>query len=427
MYNLVTAVLIAKDKPKGFVEVDVSGMTIATLYAKYKAGYLVLTNTQLTGEMFLTLSAMKGLYLQVPNFQTTISQWLTLNGNRVIPNTLSNEPTFDFNMVHYTDVHQAGYVKQAIHPDSTISGYPVSSLTDLYISKDGVSSDILTASALFTINGYLHTHSAFNQGVKVSDGTRSILRSKSNQVGVLSFREAGGISLVNIQQGMIFKSRSDLKLYEELVINLDQDLTGKVVILSIAGQMLTLNNGFSVIDQQTGRIVLNLSRINLIDRIQEAIKWMEFPDIEASLRDWDQQSHPISVDYITSDAFILSLMRMSQTFVGLVKADYLGISKEPLNYGGLIGRLNSCSYSSRPMVDEFGRFTPYFYGGKQEHPLMPTQYVFNIPSAFSERTFNIRDRGPWKNNGTSFEAGEVSGGRVMDNSWLNMEFINQTS
>lgn len=136
MYNLVTAVLIAKDKPKGFVEVDVSGMTIATLYAKYKAGYLVLTNTQLTGEMFLTLSAMKGLYLQVPNFQTTISQWLTLNGNRVIPNTLSNEPTFDFNMVHYTDVHQAGYVKQAIHPDSTISGYPVSSLTDLYISKE---------------------------------------------------------------------------------------------------------------------------------------------------------------------------------------------------------------------------------------------------------------------------------------------------
>ena len=55
MYYLETAVLMAKVKPDGLNEVDVSNFSLKELLENYKTGYLVLTNDYLTGEVFLTL------------------------------------------------------------------------------------------------------------------------------------------------------------------------------------------------------------------------------------------------------------------------------------------------------------------------------------------------------------------------------------
>lgn len=419
MYSLVTAVLLERNKPKGFEEVNVGGMSIKTLFANYSVGYLVLTNKDLPGEQFLGLDVMRGLNLGLATYDTTVNQWLTLNGKKLLPHSLK-EPLFNFSRVNYADAYQAGFKRLAVHPRSTIGGYPLSALTDLYLYKDMVDGDILNKNTIFTVNGYLHTHTRHRQGVKVSDATRSILHSGCDHVGVLSFQQVGGVKLVNFGLDMIHSTKDDIKLYEECYLNLGQSLENKTVLLSIAGQLIYSNDVYRVFDAETGKIALSLAKINFIDRIQEAVKFMEFPDL--MLGDRDYRVSPIDIEYILSNPFILSVLRMSQTFAIIIDHEFMGVIKEPVNYGSVYGRYYSPEFGYKPMIDEFGRFVPYFYQGVHKHPFMKNKYIFSTPFEYTERKFNIRDTGKWRYRPITASESTTFVTRPMECRWLTLQF-----
>lgn len=420
MYSLVTAVLFARQKPKGFEEVNVSAMSIKALYDKYSVGYLVLTNNHLSGEQFLSLDVMRGLNLGLATFDTTVSQWLTLNGNKLLPHVLT-EPTFNFSRVNYADGYQAGFKKLAVHPRSTIEGYPLSSLTDLYVRKDAVDGSLLNNNSVFTVNGYLHTHSHYKDGVKISDGVRSMLHAKSDHFGVLSFQEIGGVKLINLTQDMIKRTKDDIKLYEECYLDLGVDLTDKSVLVSVAGQLIHNREAYRVFDPATGKVALNLAKVNFIDRIQMAVKFIEIPEL--MLVDRDYRVTPIDIDYITSDPFILATLRMSQTFVMVVDRKFMGIVREPVNYGSVYGRYFSPEFKYKPMIDEYGRFVPYFYQGVHKHPFMVNKHIFSTPKEYVERTFNIRNTAKWRFRPITAYESTPYVTRPMGCEWLTLQFI----
>lgn len=420
MYSLVTAVLFARQKPKGFEEVNVSAMSIKTLYDKYAVGYLVLTNSHLSGELFLDLQTMRETNLALATFDTTVSQWLTLNGKKLLPHTVT-EPKFNFSRVNYADGYQAGFKKLAVHPRSTIEGYPLSSLTDLYVRKESVDGNILNANSVFTINGYLHTHSRYREGVKISDGSRSMMHAKSDHLGVLSFQQVGGVKLVNLNAEMIKHTKDDIKLYEECYLDLGIDLTNKSVLISVAGQLIHNRDAYRVFDAATGKVALSLAKVNFIDRIQMAVKFIEIPDL--MLADRDYRVAPIDINYITSDPFILTALRMSQTFVIVVDHAFMGVIREPVNYGSIYGRYFSPEFNYKPMLDEYGRFVPYFYQGVHKHPFMVNKHIFSTPKEYTERTFNIRNTAKWRFRPITAYESTPYVTRPMGCEWLTLQFI----
>lgn len=421
MYSLISAVLLKRVKPKGFEEVAVGNMSIDTLYKDYVQGYLVLSNNSLPGELFLDLTTMRGLSLGLSSYQSTVNQWLVTVGNKLLPHT-KVEPTFNIDRVRYADAYQSGFTAEAVHPNSTIEGYPLSSLTDLYLKKNTVDTTITSKRAVYTVNGYLHTHTAFREGVKISDGSRSIQHSKCNHLGVLSFNEIGDIDLVNITTDMIKRSASDISYYEECYLDLGVDLTNKTVLISFAGQLLYSRDAVKVFDAEHGKVMVSLSRINLIDRIQRAVKFLEFPEILLTYENY--LSNPLDTEVILSDAFILAALRMSQTFAIIVDRQYLGVDKEPVMYGSVLGRYHSHEYKYLPMLDEYGRFVPYFYQGNSAHPYLYTKHIFSIPHEFTERTFNIRDTAPWRYRPVVAEEVTPLVTRPMHCRWLKLDFIN---
>ena len=231
MYYLETAVLMAKVKPDGLNEVDISNFSLKELLENYKTGYLVLTNDYLTGEVFLTLEAIRTTDLGMGTFDITITNWLKNNGVKTLPHSLK-EPVYKFTKLNYADAAQSGYSRLAVHPYSTIEGYPLSSLTDLYVRKDGVDSTILNNNSLFVVNGYLHTHDIFKEGVKITDATKSMVYAKKNHLGVISFNNCGGVKHFTLKPEMIHRSSDDIGLYQELVLELGVSLKGKGAFLS---------------------------------------------------------------------------------------------------------------------------------------------------------------------------------------------------
>ena len=420
MYKLVTAVLFRKHKPKGFEEIDVGNTSINTLFNSFVTGYLVLEHSVLTGELFLTLETMRSMNLGVVTYDTTINQWLSLNGNKVLPHILK-EPSFDFSEVRYADAYQAGFKSKAVHPSSTVEGYPLSSLTALYLKKDMVDGDILKNNSIFSVNGYLHSHTPYLDGVKVLDGTRSVLHSNFGHVGVLSFQGVGGVELINLTVDKINKTKDDIKLYEECYINIGQSLETKTILISVAGMLIHAKDVLNVFDATNGMVALSLSKINLIDRIQRAVNFIEFKSLIISERDY--RVNPIDIEYIQSDAFIKELLTMTQTFIIVVNKPHLAVKDEPVLYGNILGRYFSPNFSYKPMIDEFGRLVPYFYQGRDKHPFMKSKHVFTTPKEYCEREFNIRDTSKWRFRKLSAHESTTYTTKPMHCSWLTLQFL----
>lgn len=420
MYYLETAVLMAKVKPDGLNEVDVSNFTLKELLENYKTGYLVLTNDYLTGEVFLTLEAIRATDLGMGTFDITINNWLKNNGVKTLPHILK-EPVYKFTKLNYADAAQSGFSRLAVHPYSTIAGYPLSSLTDLYVRKDGVDSTILNDNSLFVVNGYLHTHDIYKEGIKITDATKSMMYAKKNHLGVISFNNCGGVKHFTLKPEMIHRSSDDIGLYQELVLELGVSLKGKGAFLSLGGMFIYSNDVYKITDEENGIIVVNLSRLNLLDRIQHAIKFIDFP--EMLLHSQEDNITQLDKDVILSDAFIMAILRMSQTFVMVTDQPHHMVKREPVNYQGVYGRYFSHRFDYDVMVDSFGRIVPYFYYGNQKHPFMNDKHIFQVPLEFAERQKNIARRHDWRYKPNIVNESMTNLSEAMPISWLNVEFI----
>lgn len=420
MYVLETAVLMAKVKPDGLSEVDVSNFTLQQLLENYKLGYLVLTNTYLQGELFLTLETLRKTDLSLGSYDITIKAWLSNLGQRLLPHT-TVEPTFEFSKLNYADAGQAGFSRKAVHPYSTIEGYPLSSLTDLYVRKDGVDSKVLADNSVFVVNGYLHTHDAFKEGVKIKDATKNMMYSKSNHLGLISFNIAGGVKQITLKPEMLHRSVENVSMYQEVVLELGMSLKGKGVLLSVAGMFIYSNDVYRVTDEDNGIIVLNLARLNFIDRIQTAVNHVEFPELLLFSQD-DNIQH-LETDVLLSDPFIHSLLRMSQTFVMVTEQPYHVVKREPLGYQGVYGRYFSHEYNYDIMVDSYGRIVPYFYYGNLKHPFMVDKHIYHTPVEFQEKKKNVARRHDWRFKKTLLNESITHGSSAMPCSWLKLEFI----
>lgn len=420
MYKLETAVLMAKVKPTGLNEVDVANFSLKEVLENYKTGYLVLTNEFLTGEVFVTLEALRAFDLGIGSYDVTITTWLKSNSNKTLPHILI-EPSYSYTKLNYADCAQAGFNRLAVHPYSTIAGYPLSSLTDLYVQKDGIDGTILNTNSVFVINGYLHTHDEYKAGIKVVDGAKSMMFAKHNQLGVISFNDCGGVKQLTIKPEMIHPSKNDINLYQELVLELGIPLKGKGVFLSIAGMFIYSNDVYKIIDADNGIIVVNLARLNLLDRIQEAVKYIDFPELLT--HNPEDNITQLNIDTMLSDAFILSMLRMSQTFVMVTNQPNHLVKREAVNYQGVYGRYFSHRFDYDIMTDSYGRIVPYFYYGNQKHPFMNDKHIYQTPLEYVEKKKNVARRHDWRFKDCMVNESMTNLTQAMPLSWLNVEFI----
>lgn len=420
MYKLITAVLMAKEKPTGLVEVDVENFTLQTLLDHYKLGYLVLENDHLPNELFLDIHTLRTTPLGITTYDITVKQWLLQNGNGLLPHTV-NEPDFDIAKINYTDGHQGGFNREAVHPYSTIGGYSVSSMTDLYLHKSSIDGDLLNSNCVVAINGYLHTHVRYKQGIKVKDGCKSMMYAKLNHVGVLSFQNTGGCKLVSFAPEMIHKGSAQLPYYHEMILELGIDLTNKSVFLSIAGNLIHTNDIYKVIDAKNGVVIVNLSRLNLVERIQQTIKYIEMPEL--LLHSEHDRLDVIDRDIVKSDPFILDLIRMNQTFAIIVDQPHFIVDRKPVFYNGNYGVYYSPRHNYNPMLDTYGRIVPYFYYGNQKLPRYPDKHIYQIPLEYVESSQNIRGRHPNSTDQLMYKETISEHTEPMSCEWLNLQFI----
>lgn len=236
---------------------------------------------------------------------------------------------------------------------------------DLEITRPGISSDLslIHNNCLVTVNGYIHPTTYINKRLYVPRGSESLLVSKENQVGILSFNSlANPIKKINIDPSMI-TADPNLSLHDRMTITFDREIGN--CFLVIAGYMIFESAEFFYRISATS-FVLRLDRLNYIEKLYELRRQrkifeelgMEEPVVNPSLLD---------ATIVKSDITIMMLMDLLNTFLVEVPCESLSTTPIYLEHSNVPGNFRTELEPEYPIIVGYGKVAEYIKKKTSDH------------------------------------------------------------
>lgn len=357
MYTLITAVLREKGPNKTWEEVDISQKKVSDIFSAYISGYIVLTNPLLSGEQIVDFHTLKQLNLPFGTGDFTFTVWLGSFPNTLLP-VLTKEPKYSFGSAVYADAYRSGFKMEPCHPTaSSNANYTKAQLTDGYIQKDLTSSGDIEDYALIVVNGLLHLHSAFKDGVRVRGMMKSMWNAGDNNIGVISFAKIGRLQLIPITKDIIDRQSGDIDLRNEAFVNTGIDLNRKSVMASIGGY-LVYGDAIRTVNADNGIVKIDLSRFDLPRRIFNSRNIIDLSSLNLTTSQLDPRI--ISPEELRSDEVILEYLTLSQSFLIVVDTDAIVTEKRKVPFSGVFGTYEYKGNPKEVLMDSKGQISHYW-------------------------------------------------------------------
>lgn len=261
----------------------------------------------------------------------------------------------------YTLAVRAGYKTTLTNMGNNVyddeAYYNKGNFPDLEVTRPGVDTDLslLNSHCLMTVNGYIHPTVFQNERLYIPNGSKSLLISKENQVGILSFNSLDKpLKKLTIDASMI-TPESSIPLYDKLTITFERDIGNCFLVL--AGYMIFEQP--EIFYRVSGNsFVLRLDRINYIEKLYELKRQrkifqelgMEEPTVNPDLLD---------STIVRSDITILMLMNLFNTFLVEVPCETLTTTPIYLEHSNVPGNFRTEVEPIYPIMVGYGKLTEY--------------------------------------------------------------------
>lgn len=380
MYSYVSATLRKVGKNQRWESTDISQMTLSTLQQTYRDGFIVLTNTLLSGLRYVSL---KSIFEQaIPIIAgLTFEQWLVNIGNRFLTE-MDTTPTFNEKHCFYSNAIKASFHFRKVHPvlgpDDPI---PEGDKTDLLLTKTGIDTDDLGSHVMVSVGGYWHLIDTSPYGLKVKDGAKMADLGQRNSIGLLSFKNVAPLTYHPIDLPMLAKADPAIPYKQEVLINFDIDATGKSPILVIGGYLHLNDNTFTVINWNPLIIKVHVDKLSIAYRYFESRRFLDLSSFNMTVD--DDNIDKISVAELHSDAVIEQWMTLIQSFLVLVDTPTLYFKRHSLATPMLPGTYETALAPKYPVQTNYGRMPEYWYRETESYILQDgkpqTKYLLSMP------------------------------------------------
>ncbi|QVD49379.1 hypothetical protein LUCX_309 [Xanthomonas phage vB_XciM_LucasX] len=354
-YQLVEARARSKDLSAEWAVVDVTNITIGTLFTTYSNVWLTLSHTALDHNVYLELNSIREA-LAASYSSLTLAQWLTQNGNGTLP-TQNTAPKLGLKLVKYSDAWRAGYdIKPINRFRSDDSQLAVGDKHDLLMSKTGVDFMVYHRYAMVSVNGFFHRVAGSTTGLQVIEGNRSGRLANDNQIGIHSFREVGRLEYLPITPSMIFKTVEDQGYKTRAYLQLPAAASDKIALLVLGGYLHVLDEVYTRTGPTT--LCINFNKLAWPERYFDSRRFIDLQSLPLTL-DPDNPTH-VAVEDLYSDAVLQAYMTLPQSFVVLVNAKDFFARKRPTVNIKLPGRFEVPTTTERlPMFGAWGKVYDY--------------------------------------------------------------------
>ena len=394
MLTLKTAYTRLNKKDARWVQTDITTTAMKELEALY-GEVVVLINipslTPLVKSLHLDQVRTHQLWVQAAS-DITFPAWLESIKEATLP---YDETLFSYSVkrAHYVNAFHYNYtIRPVDRVNSVDSGGSNATKTDLYITKKGVTGDVLGKYGLFSINGYYHLADHDKDAVYVYNGNQTIRRCNENDVGVTSFYHIGELQQFPITDEMIHGMGQGIAMKQGVYVTIpDRYLNDDYTYLFVFGGFLhVLDSTYDRVSPNTFRI--HTARLNLAERYFSSREHLDYSSLNLTKYDDYKNESVVGIEEVLSDTSIKAYFKLPQTFVVAIKAKHLFSELTPIEtpFPGR-GLLPTTLYDKELVVGRFGRVIEYH--ARKEEDLTVICGQLNITDHY---TYYGR---PWKIQG----------------------------
>ena len=354
MYTLISALAKQKTGDERWASVDISNVGLTTLLTTYSRVIAILSNPFLTSHVSFDLV---NLPEGVGGESVTFNQFLTsLNNAALITNP--TVPTLKPSYARYSDVFKAGYDVTPINKTAAIdSPLPLADKTWLAITRPKTDYSLFYKTCLVSVNGFYHMTDFDINGAYVIDGTKSMLISKQNEIGMVCFNDIGNLALIPITSEMVYKQNSLENFSDEVHINIGQDVSNKTLMLVLGGYLHVLDEK-TLIRTGTNSVAVIFNNLPFLERYYESKKYIDLSSLplDHTVRNFDQ----IGVQQFYSDENILAYLTLSQSFFVILDNPEVFVERELIQKTSFPNMFISHTKPDYPLVVGYGKVANYW-------------------------------------------------------------------
>ena len=193
------------------------------------------------------------------------------------------------------------------------AAYNKDNLPDVEVTRPGIETDLskLHNRCLLSVNGYFYLTDYTDERLFIPGATATMVKSRSNQVGVLSFNDThSNLVKTKLTKTMLSKD-GDYGYLDKVILTFDHDVEHCMLVL--AGYPIFEQEGFlyRISDRS---FVLRLDRLSYIDKLYELSRYRNiFDELEIPV----SKINPSMIDgnVARSDAVIEKLVDLNNSFM----------------------------------------------------------------------------------------------------------------
>jgi hypothetical protein len=230
---------------------------------------------------------------------------------------------------------------------------------DIEITRPTLTTDLSLVhnKSLFTVNGYVYPTECINSRLFVPNATKSMLKSRSNHLGLISFNRLTDPLVKHRLTVDQITPDGTYPLYEKCVITLPDDIRTPMLII---GGYIQLEEPDVFYRLSSNSYALSLSKLAYMERLYETQRYRDiFEDLEI----------PTSVVNISmvdatvarSDATILKYLTCFNSFLVDVPVDTIQTKKIYLNRSNIPSTYQTDITPSYPLITGYGKLSEYSY------------------------------------------------------------------
>lgn len=359
MYRFVSSYLKPRGAANAYENIDISLQTIEYIQKQYIDGYIELSNPTLTDNIFITIQEFRELKLP-HRLNQTFEYWLAYIKNATIHGT-EDRPNYTTSLVRSRNIVQSGYTfnlcKRTLDPNAPIA---IGDMNDLYIYRFGVPLETLRKRSLVTVNGYLHPHVPYYDGIAVVGGGSQHKLIGELTVGLLSFASVADLQMVPITEDKITRYQPGVPYSNKVVLDLGRDLRNKSVIVVIGGFPLISSPLVSIVGDESGVVTIDTRTFDIVRHVNNSVGDVNLESCGIVTPDPIKGIPPLSANYLRSDIFMLKYLTLPQSFVVIVDTPTLVVEKTSVPPSGLPARHITMSEPNLPIMDSDGRILEYW-------------------------------------------------------------------
>ena len=356
MYQLQASLCLGRTIGAQWQTPDLQDVFMYSVLTEFKNIFLTVTHPAAADPLYVDLNELR---VEVSSFPGTVSEWLVAVSGRTLP-TVDSLPNGQIRYAKYANAIQANYrfsfaLAGFNYPDSASSA----SFPDLKMTRPVISTPMrkMDTHCLVTVNGYIHETTSNDTETFIMNGGTSARMTADTHVGIWSFLDIAALTKVRINPSRIYPFEPNGTMYEKLRFTIDEDLTGKSVILVLGGYASFPNKSFFY---QVGEksFAVDLKLMDYENRVIHSRNQIDLSSLE--LNEIDNAPHHIDLAQLRSDDVIKKYFDISQSFLVIVDTPQLFINKIPLIRAAFPGQYLYHENPVYPLEGTFGKIFEYW-------------------------------------------------------------------